>query len=463
MVGSLDLNSLLMKRLLVGVGIVVVVMAAGVAVFETREPRIRANSFVGTVGVGGLTRDQAKKAVRAWWESNRKEKLKLELEDKTELGEFTATSLGVSVDDDASVAQLRTIDPIGGLFESKDGSKTEVQIRYKKSAFDAKQLKTLVDSKQKPATPALVTFADGQILARKETSRMSLNESLLYDAVVESLGYSRRVVVPVVEAKKKVPDDAVESIKEVVSTFTTRFSAGNRPRSSNIKMAASKFNGIVLLPGEKISFNDTVGRRTLKAGFKLAGVYVNGKHDTGIGGGICQVSTTLYNSALFANLKVLRRSNHSLPVPYVPPGRDATVDYGSLDLVLLNSGDKPISVVSEYKPGALTFRILGTKVPGLEVKVSSSAVKSKPRGTKISIDRNLPANSRVVVEKGSPALSCFSYRTVYKDGVLVSKETLGRSVYGGADTVITVGPTQPKKVAVKATTPPPTTLPPERI
>ena len=209
------------------------------------------------------------------------------------------------------------------------------------------------------------------------------------------------------------------------------------------------------MPGESLSFNGTVGRRTERAGFKLAGVYKAGKHDVGIGGGICQVSTTLYNASLFANLKIRQRSNHSLPVAYVPLGRDATVDYGSLDLVVENDTDAPMGVVNTYRPGRLTFRILGKKDPSLKVKVVQEGGRSWGMPVKTVVDRRLPAGARRIVEPGSSGHSVSTYRLVYRNGKLVERQALGRSSYGGGTRVVAVGPAAPPRPKAPAPVAPP--------
>jgi vancomycin resistance protein YoaR len=209
----------------------------------------------------------------------------------------------------------------------------------------------------------------------------------------------------------------------------------------------------MIMPGEKMGFNETVGQRTLAGGYKIAGVYVNGRHDTGIGGGICQVSTTLYNASLFANLKVLERTNHSLPVPYVPLGRDATVNYGAQNLVIQNTMATPIVVVSQYQPGKLTFRILGKKEEGLEVKLYQGRVHSYGGGTRREYDPKLPAGATKVQHNGDNR-SVQTFRAVYKNGVKVSTETLKDSHYDGGGTIITFGPkAKPKPLAPVTTTP----------
>jgi vancomycin resistance protein YoaR len=270
-------------------------------------------------------------------------------------------------------------------------------------------------------------------------------------AVVVALERDKVLDLPLQEAPKLVPDEQLAEIKEVVAEFTTRFSAGNRPRAANLKLASSLINGVVLAPGEQFSFNQTVGQRTTRRGFRVAGIYANGRHDTGVGGGICQVSTTLYNAALLSNMHIVKKSNHSMPVPYVPVGRDATVNWGAQDLVLRNNYETPIALSSTYEPGRLTFRVLGKKQPGLSVKIERTGLRSWRSGVKTVVDGSLAPGRRRVIEGGSSGFSVHTHRLVFKDGKLVKKEPLGRSHYPGGSTIIAIGP------ARKA---PPVTAPP---
>ncbi|QGU94691.1 hypothetical protein GOM49_05830 [Clostridium bovifaecis] len=128
-----------------------------------------------------------------------------------------------------------------------------------------------------------------------------------------------------------------QGIKGKIASFTTAFNSNNKPRSKNIRLAASIINGTIVAPGEVFSFNKVVGQRTRARGFEEAGVYINGNLDEGLGGGICQVSTTLYNAVLLADLEVVERDNHSLTVHYVPLSRDAAVSWGSKDFKFRNN------------------------------------------------------------------------------------------------------------------------------
>ncbi|RYG25189.1 hypothetical protein EON82_08090 [bacterium] len=419
---------------------------AGLCVVAARQvPTIRANVFVGPVAVGGLEPEEAAKRIRGWWEGERVKKLNLVCSaTKATLPGMTPGQMGVTVDDAGIVAEL----PRGGMTDSLSGEpeRLDVPIKYKPNGANLVPLSTMLKAKIGPPRPAKVRWV-GAVETTPETTVLRLDAKAVPDAVIAALEGDRTVDLPVMEGAKRVPDEALAQMKEVVAEYTTTFPASNRPRCSNIKLAASKLNGVILMPGERLSFNGTVGRRTLRAGFKLAGVYKQGKHDVGVGGGICQVSTTMYNAALFANLKIVQRSNHSLPVAYVPLGRDATVDYGSIDFVFENTTKVPIGVVNTYEPGRLTFRILGQKEPGLKVKVVQEGHSSWGRGEQTVYDPSLRPGTRRVIEHGSPGRAVRSYRLVYRNGQLVERQSLGRSSYGGGPRIVAVGPAyrpQPK-------------------
>jgi vancomycin resistance protein YoaR len=142
---------------------------------------------------------------------------------------------------------------------------------------------------------------------------------------------------------------------------------------------------------------------------------------------------------LLANLKIVKRQNHSMPVAYVPVGRDATVDYGVIDLVLENNYDTPIAITSEYKPGRLIFRVLGTKDPNLSVKLVTEGHKTWETGMDTVVDRTLAPGRKKVVEKGSRGHSIQTYRLVYSGDKLVARESLGKSFYKGAKRIVAIG------------------------
>lgn len=429
------------------VGVLAVVSVVMAAVVQGAESKLQKGSQVGLVEVGGLTVAEAQKKMRLWWETAKLEKLTLTIKDKSLKKTYTPGELGVTLDDVASVAQVPMEGLVGQVLGSSDVQKYPV--KFKSLKFDTVSLRNAVKESYGDPGPARVKYSGGTIVREPEKPRFALDETALPNEILRAVMEDQIVALPIKEEPKKITDEVLNQITDVVAEFSTNFSSGNRPRSSNIKLASAKLNGIVLLPGDKMGFNETVGKRTAAGGYKEAGVYVNGRHDTGIGGGICQVSTTLYNASLFANLKIVERSNHSLPVPYVPLGRDATVNYGAQNLIIQNNMTTPIVVVSEYVPGKLTFRILGKKEPGLEVKVTQGKISYSGGSTRREYDASLAPGTTKTIHSGDNK-SVQSYRHIYKNGVKVKTEQLGGSYYYGGGTIILYGP-KPKQTAVPPT------------
>lgn len=437
-----------MKKILFGLLTVVGGAASVLSITAARrQDTIRPNTKVGPVQVGGLTPDEASRALRVWWETQKIQPLKVETPGfKKTLPDMKPGELGVTLDDVASVKDLPLTTFLGdakATITQQEFPEENHDLLFRSNGLSLASLKNQVKGLSGPVRPAKVFFRKGAIVRQFEVAGVALNADGMVEAVSDAIRNGHNVQLPIEEAEKHTPDEDLKNIKQVVAEFSTRFSARNRPRSANIKLAASKIDGLVLMPGDQFSFNGIVGQRTLKAGFQVAGVYINGQHDTGVGGGICQVSTTLYNSALFANLKINRRRNHSLPVPYVPLGRDATVDWGNIDLVLENSYDRPIALTAAYTPGKLTFRVLGMKSPGLSVKVSQEGLRSWTVAKQEVKDESLPAGKTKVIKPGSTGHSVKTYRSVYQDGKLVRRELLGTSRYGGDAQVIAVGTGKP--------------------
>lgn len=152
-----------------------------------------------------------------------------------------------------------------------------------------------------------------------------------------------------------------EAFPDLLSEYSTKYSTSDRDRTTNLQLAANKINGTVLMPGETFSYNKVVGERTISAGYKEAPIYVNGQVVDGLGGGICQITSTLYNAVVYANLEVTQRSNHQFVPSYVTASRDATVVYGSIDFQFKNNRNYPIKINCSVSGGIAKFQIFGMK------------------------------------------------------------------------------------------------------
>jgi vancomycin resistance protein YoaR len=239
--------------------------------------------------------------------------------------------------------------------------------------------------------------------------------------------------------------------------FSTYYT-GTRNRRSNVALAASHINGTLLRPGEIFSYNRVVGPRDEDNGFAEAPQIVHGKMVPGIGGGVCQVSSTLFNAVLLSNLKIVERSHHAFPVHYLKPGRDATVVYGALDLKFQNSTSAPVYIVASAKGGRLTFRFFGKKAPGQKVTLERGSQSVQPASSVVERDPHLPAGRRIVKQPAHPGIRVTWYRVVREDGKVVSREPI-TTHYMPIPGIVVVG-THPKAPrAGKTLGPKPTVAP----
>ena len=231
-----------------------------------------------------------------------------------------------------------------------------------------------------------------------------------------------------------------EAFPDKLATYSTSYASSNANRSTNIALAASKINGTVLMPGEEFSFNGTVGKRTAANGFKTATVYSNGQVTTDYGGGICQVSSTLYNTVLKANLEITNRINHTFTVGYVPIGLDATVSWGSPDFKFKNNRSYPIKIVATTSNKRLTISVFGLKEDvEYEVELVSYKTGTIPYSTVYTTDSSLGKGKTKVVQSGSNGATSVAYKILKLNGKEVSRTLLSKDRYSPHNQIIARG------------------------
>ena len=199
------------------------------------------------------------------------------------------------------------------------------------------------------------------------------------------------ISLDVKEASVKAEDINKTLFADVLGKYSTKYMTSNRPRANNVELAARYVDGTILLPGDEFSYNNIVGPRTYERGFKAASVYENNKMVDGLGGGICQTSSTIYAAVLYADLEVTERHEHSLEVHYIDLGIDATVAYGTLDFRFKNNTTAPIKIVAKAGGGTVNVQILGTNEnPDKKVEIKTDRISFTPHGTTTVNDPTLP-------------------------------------------------------------------------
>ena len=245
----------------------------------------------------------------------------------------------------------------------------------------------------------------------------------------------------ITEADITIDEIGTEAFPYLISQFTTKYDASNRNRSTNLQIAAEKINGKVLMPGEEFSFNKIVGKRTVEAGYKDAAIYADGGVVDGLAGGICQISSTLYNSVLLANLQITERRNHSFTTSYSPAGRDATVVWGTTDFRFINSRSYPIKIESSVKNGIAEFKIHGMQEETeYEVRILPVRTQSIPYITTYEEDPSIAPEQQVIKQAGHSGCKVTTYKELRLNGEVVLKEPISNDTYQPMRTIIRVAP-----------------------
>ena len=248
------------------------------------------------------------------------------------------------------------------------------------------------------------------------------------------------VKLTITKPKVTVNDIGTEAFPDKLGTFTTRYDERDRDRTTNLKLACQKLNNQVVLAGATFSYNKTLGERTIAAGYKNAAVYENGQVVDGIGGGICQISSTLYNAIVDANLETVERRNHQFVTSYVPAGKDATVVYGMTDFKFKNTRKYPVKIIATAQNGIATISIYGVKEEvEYDVELQVKQISTIPVTTVYQEDSSLPAGTEKVKQVGAKGVKTETYLVKSLNGKVVSSELVSRDTYNAMQRIVLRG------------------------
>lgn len=430
---------------------------AGCLLWVSRaDARLPAGASVGVLPVGGMTLAEVETALQNGQD----------LYDQTPLQAaqiprkiYKPSEWGLTLDVSRTYEAVREawnrVNPVERLFGSP-----QIQVRpvwhLNETVFE-KRLRSL-RFLEKSAADAKVIWKNGRIVLQPEVVGRKIDPARTRENLLEAaLTLSGRSAQQIVSRDSTMPDnrlvfelafvtsppritrDQLKSVRGVVASYTTNFPGYQTDRNSNIRLAADALNGKILMPGEKLSYNEVVGKRSRKKGFKLAPVIVKGEKRLGVGGGICQVSSTLFNAALLADMKIVRRHNHSIPIAYVPRGRDATVTDSGLDLVIANNQRTPLVISTEVRRSSMVVRVLGAPERDKRVVVQTQWLGSAGAPVRYEDASHLPAGTQKVVKSGSSGSRVRTLRLVYEGQRLVRQEVIATSVYRAQPRVIARG------------------------
>lgn len=260
-------------------------------------------------------------------------------------------------------------------------------------------------------------------------------------AIVDGEKEEYKIPLKILYPSVENDDLGIEAFPDLLSEYSTDFSSSNYNRATNVQLATKKMNGTVIMPGEIFSFNDVVGERTTAAGYREGIAYSGGQVVTEVGGGICQVASTLYNTALKANMEIVYRTNHMYESDYVPIGLDATVSWGGPDLQFRNNRNYPIKIVSTPEDRTCYIAIHGLKQDDdCDVELISYRTGSVPYRTIYTTDYSLRSGQSKTIQYGYSGCTAVSYRVLTRNGEEISRELLARDTYDAHNQIIATGP-----------------------
>ena len=384
---------------------------------------------VDDLDLSGSSASEAEEKIKAW-SKDKLEETRVLLYNETEIP-LTLNEMGITLD------SQKAIDDIGR------NPGTNQQSVLKVDSLKAKQtLQEKLKKFSRSAKNAIYKIEkDKFVITPAENGRTVDTEKLINTIQKAPLSeVPSRIGIPMAEVPASVSTEAVKALAfdAIIGEFTTKFAIQEKNRTANLVAAAKALDRKVVRPGETFSFNNTVGPRELETGYKDAYVIINGEYVQGIGGGVCQVSSTLYNAVLLGNLKVVERVPHAVAVSYVVAGQDATVNYPNIDFKFQNDTASLLYLRTEIKGGMLTLRIWGKKTDK-SVRIERQVEKEINYKTEKRPDSKLASGRIVQEQKGAKGIIVNTWKVVRDATGKETKQFLSRDFYAPTNRILRIG------------------------
>ena len=425
---------------------------AGSAVVSQDAQTIADGVKIGSVDVSGMTGSDAKNAVTEYINSLKAATFTLTgAEDKTV--EATAEDMGVTADVDSAVEKAQAVGKSGSLIrrykETQDLKKSDVVIDMKLQVDKQKTANLLYangDSLNVKAVNMGLKRENGAftVIDGQDGQEVDYVQSVyaINDFLVDQWDGSNNTIQLVVnDVKPEGSEEELAKVKDVLGTFTTTFPLNSAGRTQNVTRGCESINGSVVYPGEEFSADAAMRPYTEDNGYALAASYSNGTTVESFGGGICQVSTTLYNAVIRAELEVTARFNHSMTVGYVDLSADAAIAGDYKDFKFVNNSDAPIYIEGSCSGGVLTFTVYGeeTRPANRQVSFESETLETMNPEVQYNVTSSQPVGYYHVDQSSHTGYKARLWKVVTVDGVEQSREVFNNSTYKASPKIITVG------------------------
>lgn len=427
-------------------------------------------TFMG-VDLGGKTKTEAIELIKSQISSEILEK-KMTLKYLNQKWTYSFEELGVSASADEIVERAYAVGRSGDfkqrveLLTSLQQQSQEMQLD---TVFNDEKLTSVLDSLRKevesePADASIARIGEEFIITPEVIGAELDVEKTKADIqqVLQKAEDGKEVQLTVIEEKPEITEELLSNVKDMIGSGVTYYSTYNVDREQNLIVGASKLNDLLVMPGEEVSFNTLVAPITAENGYKAANVIQGDEYVLDLGGGLCQVSTTLYTAVIWAELEVLERDCHAFPSDYVSMGLDAAVAQGYIDFRFKNDSGYPIYIVMWCGGGELGAQIYGKEIHDDSREISFdyviTSVIEKPKAKEVE-DPSLKPGERVVEVEGHTGYTVDTYKTVTENGESYT-EWFSNSYYIPSADKVKVGPKKAED-SESSTTTPPVSTPPE--
>ena len=406
--------------------------------------------FIGDTNVSGLSREDAIALIESEYQNIvRSQAITLVYDD--EEWEVAFDDIEATVDAEAAVEEAYQYGRIGTdkerynmVSDLLDTPKSiPVQFLYNDEKLDG-FLEEVAEAFAQEMENSTMIRENGEFVISEEKEGREMNIAITRGDVLDIIKSmkSGEVAIAATVVEPQITYEDNQNITDLLGAYKTSYSGGDVNRNTNLVVGCEYINATVIAPGETFSAAEGLGRQTYERGYRSAGVYVNGRVESGMGGGVCQITTTLYNAAIYAELEIVERHPHSMTVGYVPLGRDAAIADYYKDLQIRNDTEYPIYIESYASGGVLAVNIYGknTDTTNRTVEFDTVYEGTVPRPAEIvKEDPTLPAGERIVTHTGRTGSKVSVYKTVYENGVQISREWFSSSSYRAVADEVTIG------------------------
>ncbi len=441
------------------------VIAAGLGTMDARAEKSENNTiadriYIGDVSVGGMTADEAEDAVEAYVNGLAQETITLKVDDRSV--ETTAGEIGLTWENRETVQEAVSFGKSGNLIarykSSKDLEHEDKVFRLPLTVDEGKltaYLEAHAEEINREAVDFGLTRENGEFQITGGDTGIVVNVEQSVEAIDTFFadGWTEQPTVELAAeiAQPQGSEEELKKVKDVLGTFHTNYASSASGRKTNVANGCSKINGSLIYPGEEFSVYEAVSPFNADNGYKLAGAYENGTTVESYGGGICQVSTTLYNAVIRAELEVTQRSGHSMIVTYVDPSADAAIAGTYKDLKFKNTTDAPIYIDGYTTGSEIYFTIYGeeTRPSNREVSFVSETLSTTQPTVKFQASGDA-VGTITKTQSSHTGKTAQLWKIVKVDGVEESREVFNKTTYNMSPTIYSVGTASANGEAVAA-------------